>query len=76
MPPRAEYLLGLSHHDALAPGAQAAPGMREGEATAVYHLPPQLPEHSTRQGWPTAAAALAGPGAEAPTVSVAWGLHY
>lgn len=53
------------------PGAQVAPGVREGEAAALHHLPSQLPDGGSRPGRPSAAPAPAGAGADAHAVSVA-----
>lgn len=44
--------------------------MREAEAAAVRHLPPELPDHGSGPGRPPAAPAPAGPGPDAHAVSV------
>lgn len=44
--------------------AQAASDLWKAEATAVCHLPAQLPGHCTQQGRPTPAPAPAGPSPE------------
>lgn len=50
--------------------SQAAPAVREDEAAALRHLPPELPDHSSQPGRPSAAPAPAGPGPDAHAVSV------
>lgn len=51
--------------------AQVAPSLWKAEATAVCHLPAQLPGHCTQQGRATPAPAPAGPSPETHEVRVA-----